>query len=154
MRKNTRKKQVWGSKIKWPQVERILKSFTKSKFKTKSITIQSEFSSNIFQISHKKSKSSKLHNKIKASCSYNSILRFPPKDSNQISPVTGNSIPFKFEANFRMSGIPPPNNKQTYRTALLTCGQKINSVKSSFKVSNLLFWMLEYIMLLRHYQIL
>jgi len=53
--------------------------------------------------------------------------------------VQFNSNCIKFEANFRMSGI-PPNNKQTnLHDRFVNLRQKINSVVSSLKISNLLF---------------
>jgi len=135
-------------------VRRIVKRFIK--FKTNSIAIWSEFS-----------KSTKLHKKSKIYFTAHLIIlqnfhhlnftfhiKFTVQvkfhNSNQISPEFHFAIQFnliQIALNLRQisewAESHPTTNKQTYRTASLTCGQKINSVVSSFKISNLLFWMLE-----------
>ena len=162
MRKNTRKIEATSLRIqKWNDRKESSKTFHR---------IQNKFNYDLIRIFKINQIAQKIQNLFY--CSLNSTSNFSPFEfhisyqiysSSQISQFKSNfTIQIKFHQNFTIqfnsncikflikfeqisewAESHPTTNKQTYKTASLTCGQKINSVVSSFKISNLLFWMLE-----------
>lgn len=117
MRKNTRKTEATTSL-------RIQKLNDRKESSKTFHQIQNKFKYDLIRIFKINQIAQKIKNQF--SCSLNSTSKFSPFEfhisyliysSSQISPDSHSAIQFnsnciKFEANFRMSGI-PPNNKQT-----------------------------------------
>jgi len=152
MRKNTRKIEATSLRIqKLNDRKESSKTFHQ---------IQNKFNYDLIRIFKINQIAQKIQNLFY--CSLNSTSKFSPFEFHISYQIYSSSQISQFKSNFtRISQCNsiqialnlrqisewaeshPTTNKQTYKTASLTCGQKINSVVSSFKISNLLFWMLE-----------